>query len=288
MTRILVTGATGTNGRQIAARLLQGGFEVRAGVRRPDQASDLKARGAELVEFDYDRPETVTAAFQGVERAFLLTPFAEHFEEYVRLAVDAARAAGVTFLVRLSALGANPNSPMRLSAQHGRADRLVMESGIPACVLMPSFFMDNLVNFHGMSIKAMHTWYGASGSGRVSAVSSADISEVAAAILADPNGHAGQRYVLTGPEAISDADLAGRLSQALGRTVAYADLAPDQLKAGAMAQGTPEWQADDLVALEKVKAAGWAAAVSPAVERILGRPAEVWDAFLERNRARLM
>jgi len=284
--KILVTGATGTIGSQVAAALLDAKASVRVGLRDPDKGAALRARGAEVVRFDFEDETTFEGAFDGVERVFLLTPFVEAFVPVVERAAKAAKAAGVKFIARMSALGADPDADEGLSKQHGQAESAVKATGVDWTVLRPTFFQDNVLNYQGAAV-ADGSFFGASGSGRTAYVSSRDVGEVAANVLLDPSAHAGQTYTLTGPVAVSDTEVAEALSKVAARDIHYVDLPSEQLLQGQLSAGTPRWMAEHLVALEGVKAAGWAAQPSPAVQDVLGRPAEPLAAFLERHASRL-
>jgi uncharacterized protein YbjT (DUF2867 family) len=286
---ILITGATGTIGHQLTQALLERrpeGVEIRIGLRNPDKGTALVEKGAKVVPFDFEDEASVHAAFEGVDRAFLLSPFVEEFVPLVERAARAASAAGVEFVVRMSALGADPEAEEGLSRAHGLAEKAVRDHLSAWTVLRPTFFQDNVLVYQGDAV-ARGAFYGSSHQGRTAYVSSRDIAEVAATILLDPLAHQGKTYVLTGPEPISDEDVARGLSKVAGRQIHYVDLSEGQLLEGQLSAGTPRWMAEHLVALEGVKAAGWAAEVSPAVEQILRRPAEPFSAFVERHGARL-
>jgi uncharacterized protein YbjT (DUF2867 family) len=285
MTKILVTGATGTIGKQVVRALRERGLAVRAGARTPESLQDLKALGADTVRIDWDDSASLTAAFAGVDRVFLLTPFVEDDLPYVKAALAAARAAGVSFILRMSAAGADPDAPAALPRHHGQGENLVKDSGIRWAVIRPNFFQDNFVNFQSGSIKAQGAFYGAGGEGKTAYVSSVDVGASAAAILAEPDKHAGQTYLLTGPEAVSDGEAARLIGAVSGRQVNFVNLASDDLATGIRSQGAPEWQVQALLFLEYVKANGWASAVSPAVQQITGRPPENLRSFLERSKA---
>src|SRR5215472_6728973 len=106
---ILVTGATGTNGRELVKQLAAMGQSVRALVRDPAKASNLKSPSVELIAGEFDRPETIRAALKGVDKAFLLTPVAEHFVSWQKTFIEAARQENVKHLVKFSGMGAGPN-----------------------------------------------------------------------------------------------------------------------------------------------------------------------------------
>lgn len=284
MSKILVTGATGTIGRQVTLALAKAGADVRAAVRDPAKAEDLSQAGAELVRLDWDDPASVRAAMTGVERLFLLTPFVEEPSRMVDTALAAAQETGVQHVVRLSAAGADPNSDFALAREHGRNEDAVKNSGIAWTILQPNFFMDNLVNFGAaQSIKAEGRIYGAAGDGKTSFVSAADVGASAASVLQQPAEHAGQTYLLTGAEPVSNPELAQLLGDRLGRELIYVDMAPEQQRSALEEQGTPSWMVDAFVGLENVKRSGWAAGISPAVQQLVGRPPETLRDYVERN-----
>lgn len=287
MTKILVTGATGTIGKQVVRALRERGLAVRAGARTPEKLQDLAALGAETVRIDWSDPASLKAAFAGVERVFLLTPFVEDDLPLVKAGIAAAKEAGVSFILRMSAAGADPNAQAALPRHHGQGEELVKQSGLRWAVIQPNFFQDNFVNYQGGTIKAQGAFYGAGGAGKTAYVSSGDIGASAAAILAEPDRHASQTYLLTGPEALSDGEVAGLISDLLGREVKFVNLEPEAFGGALRGQGTPEWQVQALLYLENVKANGWASAVSPAVEQITGRAPENIRSYLERNKAAL-
>lgn len=284
MTKILVTGATGTIGSRVAEALRKEGLSVRVGVRTPSKAQDLTARGLEVVTLDFERPETVAAAVQGVDRIFLLTPFIEHFLGQVEAVVNAAQAAGVKFILRMSAYGAHPDSHDGISREHGQSEDRVKKSGLGWAILQPTFFQDNFINYQGQSIVGTGAFYGASAGQKTAYIASEDIAATAAAILRSPDAHQGKTYVLTGPSAHTDAEIASMLSEVLGRPVNYVDLTPDQFKGGLLQQGAPAWMAEHMVKLEGHKSRGEAAATSPSVKTVTGRDPESLRSFLTRRR----
>lgn len=284
--KTLVTGATGTIGSQVARTLLQRGVDVRVGLRDPAKGDALAKAGAEVVRLDFDDPSSLTAAFAGVDRLFLLTPFVETFLPQVEAAVAAASDADVSFILRLSALGADPKSDDGLSGQHGKAEEVVKDSGADWAVVRPTFFADNVLKYQGGAV-AQGAFYGASHGGKVAYVSSRDIAEASAAILTDPTAHASKTYTLTGPTPVTDEEVAAQLSAISGRAIAYVDLSAEQLLQGQIDAGTPPWMAEHLVTLEGVKSAGWAANPTDDLPKLLGREPEAPAAFLQRHATQL-
>ena len=287
MSKILVTGATGTIGQRVAEGLLDAGASLRIGARSPEKAAAYAARGAEVVTLDFDRPETLKPAMEGAPTVFLLTPFVEDFVPYIRAAIAAAKEVGVQHIVRLSVVGADPNGlgPGRM---HGVADQLLKDSGIAHTLLLPTFFQDNFYNYSIGSIKAQSVFYGAAGDQRISYVSAQDIADVACKILLAPASHVGKGYVLTGEEALTENEAAAALTEILGREIRYVNLTPEQYAEGMRAQQMPAWIVKEMGELEQIKANGWAAGIAPDVAQILGRPARKLRDYLAENKARFL
>lgn len=290
MTQLLVTGATGKVGSQTLQHLLERGTApscLRAGVRDPAKAQSLAEAGVEVVRYDHDEPDTLAAAFDGVDRAFVLVPFVPDFAKLGAQAIEAARAAGAKHIVKLSAAGADARSDFWLAKNHGQSDEDVANSGLGYTILRPTFFQDNVLTFSADSLKSQRTFYGASGDQPVAYISSRDIAAVAAEVLLHPEVHAGMTHDLTGGEALKNSELAALLGQVIGEPVTYTDLSLDQYADGARRNGTPELFVEAFTGLENMKAQGWAAAVSPHVQQVLGRAPETYAAFLKRNATRL-
>src|SRR5205085_676762 len=127
---ILVTGGTGTTGKEIIGELHKlGAAGVRALVRDAGRASFIREAGFETVEGDFDRPETLDAALAGVERALLLTPPSPKTFEFQRDFIEASKRAGVRRVVKFSAFGADASAPEGFGKWHGQAEDYLRESG---------------------------------------------------------------------------------------------------------------------------------------------------------------
>src|SRR3954463_15036344 len=217
---ILITGATGTVGREVIGELQRmGAGRVRALVRDPARASFIREAGFETVEGDFDKPETLDAALEGVERALLLTPPSPHTVAQQGAFIEAARRASVRRVVKLSALGADATAPEGFGKWHGQAEELLKSSGLGWTILRPNFFMQNLLG-QAQTIATQGAIYQPGGDARASLIDARDIATVAARTLTD-EGHEGKTYTLTGPVAVSYADAAARLSDATGKSISY-------------------------------------------------------------------
>ena len=274
---ILVIGATGKIGKDVVTGLRAKGEQVRAMVRHTEQAPAAPEPGVEHVTGSLENQASVIAALQGIEKAFLLSSEEAGMPDLHGSFAAAAKDAGVRHLVRLSILPANPDAPIPLAKWHGEADRSVMEAGVPYTILRPSYFMQN--NLGGAAtIVSDGTIYSGMGEGKVGHIDTRDIAEVAVAVLTS-QGHEGESYVLTGPEVLSMAEVAARLSAALGKTIEYVNLPPDEIKARMVSTGMPDWRADVWVKLAGMISLGIANKVTPAVKDVLGREPRSIDQF---------
>ena len=281
---ILLTGATGTTGREVVKELKAAGAAgVRVLARDHSRAAFAAEAGFETVAGDFERPETLGPALAGVERALLLTPPSPHTFELQRGFVEAAKRAGVRHVVKLSVYGADPSEPEGFLKWHGQAEEALEASGLAYTMLQPNFFMQNLLG-QAAQIAGQGAIYQATGDGRASMIDARDIAAVAARALTE-GGHEGLSYVLTGPEALSYQDAAETLSNVLGREVKYVPLTPEQFREAAGAQGLPGWLLDALERLNELFASGRAANVSGDVRRVTGNGARTFEQFARDHAA---
>lgn len=245
MPMILVTGATGSNGTEIVKRLAARNVQVRAMVRDRDRASNLAIPNVEVIEADFDRPETLQSALTGVKRAFLLTNSSENAQAQQIAFIDAARQSGVEHIVKLSQFKADANSPGRFLRYHAAVEAALQASEIAYTFLRPNLFMQGLLNFRS-TIANQNAFYAAAGGAKVSVVDVRDIAEVAVAALTEA-GHEGKIYDLTGSQSLTHGEMAKYLSTALGREIAFVDVSPEAMHDALLGVGFPLWQADGLI-----------------------------------------
>ncbi len=274
----LVIGATGRIGGDLVKALAARGEEVRALVRSSEKAATVQGHGVEAVVGDLERHETLEAALQGVDKAFLISGDSNRIAELHGNFVDTAKRAGVGHIVSMSILVAMmPDSPLALSKWHREADRHLIDSGIPYTLLRPAYFMQNVL-MSTASIASDGILYGAMGDGKVGVIDARDIAEVAATVLTSGD-HEGQSYVLTGPEVLSMADIAAKLSATLSKDVKYVNASPDDAKAGMVAMGMSDVIADAWVQLAQMVSMGAADMVTPTVKEITGVEPRSFDQF---------
>lgn len=266
---ILVTGATGTIGSSTVKSLKAKGARFKVGTRSPDK---LKGQGVETALFDWDKPETFGPALQGVEKVFLLTPVSEKQVEYTQALVNAAKKAGVKHIVKLSVMGADAEPGISLGRLHRDSEKAIKDSGIAWTMLRPTFFMDNFVNYYGADPKKDSTIYAPHGQGKAVWVDARDVGEVAGAVLTSP-GHENKVYDLTGPEALSDAEVLSILGQALGRKYTYVDVPDEAARKSMQDMQMPAWLVEGFMGLNALIKNNWAATPATGVKDVLGRPA---------------
>jgi uncharacterized protein YbjT (DUF2867 family) len=217
---------------------------------------------------DFDDADSLAAAVAGVGRAYLVTPSSEQAEaQQVRFA-ELAAAAGVEQVVVLSQLAADEASPVRFLRWHAVVERRIRELGIGFTFLRPNLYFQGVLAF-APSIAAEGRFFAPIGDARVSAVDVRDIAAVAAVALTRP-GHAGRTYTITGPAAITHAEIAAALSAALGRQITFVD-APPEVFAESLRGVLPPWQVDGLLEDYAHYARGEAAAVHPTVVEVTGQ-----------------
>lgn len=266
---ILVTGATGNIGTEVVKRLSDVGANVRVAVRQTD-VDAIKSAKVEPVEFDFNRPKTIGAAFKGVEKLFLLTPFVSNMVEMGTNLVEMAKRAGVKYIVRLSAMGADIEPGITLGRWHREVEKSIEGSGIPYTILRPNGFMQNYANFMGQIIKTQSAFYLPLGDSKTSFVHTRDIAAVAVETLTK-SGHEGKAYNITGPESLSNYQIAEILSKVAGRKINYVNVSDDDARKGMQGGGMPDWMVDALMELYTIQRAGYASDVSPVVERVTGK-----------------
>ncbi|GAB3899469.1 SDR family oxidoreductase [Larkinella knui] len=267
---ILITGATGTIGSELATQLAAQGVSFRALVRSLENTQTLAALdGAELVVGDLSDADSLRRALDGIDRAFLLTNSSEQAENLQATFVEMAQRAGVKHLVKLSQFAADLDSPVRFLRYHAAVEQKIRESGLAYTFLRPNLFMQGLFGFRDPIVK-QGKFFATAGDAKISLVDSRDIAAVAAEALTAP-GHEGKNYDLTGPEAITHQQMAAYLSEGLGKPVFYINVSDADLRQALRSVGFPEWQADGLIEDYAHYARGEASAVSSAIQDVTGK-----------------
>lgn len=276
---ILFTGATGTVGFEVAKLLDQQGVSAKALVRSPEAAEKLAGLSHIIpVMGDLDDAASVAAALAGVETAFLLTKSSERAESQQLGFVAAAKAAGVRHIVKFSQVHADVASPVRFLRYHAVVEAAIKASGMAYTFLRANLFMQEMLAFRE-PIRQQGRIFAPIGEAPVSLVDVRDLAEVAVAALTGA-GHDNKSYDLTGPEALSHAELADQIGRAIGRRIEHVQLAPEQMRQIMLSYQFPEWQTDGLIEDYAHYDRGEAAGISGDVERVTGKKARSFEVFL--------
>jgi uncharacterized protein YbjT (DUF2867 family) len=278
--KILIMGGTGTVGSVLLEKLAATDAKVRALVRSQGKAERIKASGIEAVIGDLGKPETLPAALNGVEKVFLLTSPTERQAELEGNVIAAAKNAGVSHIVKLSAIGAGPDAPP-LIRDHYLIEQEIERAGIPHTHLRPNGFMQNIL-MTAPTIKEKGLFYGPLGEAKVSYVDARDIAAVAAAVLTG-DGHQGKAYEITGPQSLSNKEVAQEFSSVLGKDVQYIDLPLEAMRSSMLGSGLSAWLTDRLIGLYEFYRDGRAAAVSHVVREVTGQEPITFRQFVREH-----
>jgi len=275
---VLVTGATGTTGSQLAARFAdRDGLTVRAFVRDPDKAAGLGEAGVELVTGTFEDADSVRTAAAGIDTMVLITAPNPDADDQAGAAIEAAKAVGVRKIVRLSAIKAAVDGPTDNTRLHGQTDAAIIGSGLTYVILRPHYFMQNLF-MSADSIAGEGKFYLGMGDGRLGMIDARDIVDCAEqAVLSDAFD---DRIIdLTGPESIDFSAAAATLSAALGRPVDYVAVPPEAVEEAIREMGLGDWVAGVLRDYSRAYSENWGDFTTGEVARMTGHPARSFADF---------
>ena len=270
---IVITGATGQLGRLVLAQLLERGVpaaQIVAAVRNPAKAADLAARGVQVREADYNRPETLAAAFAGADRVLLISSseIGQRLSQH-RAVVQAAKQAGVGQLVYTSLLHAD-RSPLALAAEHRATEALIAESGVLHTFLRNGWYTENYLA--SLQAALQHgAFIGSAGQGRIASATRADYAAAAAAALVQPVA-ASRVLELAGDSSYTLAELVDELNRQAGSSVRYQDLPQADFAAALVGAGLPQGFADLLADSDVGASQGGLFDDSRQLSALIGRP----------------
>lgn len=276
---ILVVGGTGTIGSEVVRLLKAENAPFRTLVRDPAKAEGLEAQGVETVSGDLRQPETLPEALTGIEKVFVVTPLVPDQVQMRGNLIAAAKAAGVKHVVMSTGIGAAPDAAVQIGRWHGENQKQLQDSGMAWTFVQPGFFMQNLL-MYAAAIREKGAFYMPLGEGKVSWIDARDIAAVAAKALTEP-GHESQAYPVTGPDALSGAELGTILTEMMGHTVSYVPISLEQAKQAMTGMGMPDALADAMNELYALAPAGHLAGVLDTVEQVTGRPARSFRQFAQ-------
>ena len=286
---IVITGASGQLGRLTAELILDRvpASEVILTTRRPEALSDLAERGAIVRSADFDRPETLAKAFAGGQRLLLISAddlgrrAAQH-----RSAIEAAREAGVHHVAYTSYLNPVEENPAVITPSHRDTEKALRESDLAWTSLRHAFYAEYQVPAGAQAI-AMGRLVHNSGVGRIAYVSREDCAAAAAAVLTT-EGHEDEAYDITGPESLSQRDVAALLSEVSGRPVEAVAVDDEAFIQGLTASGMPEPVAREFASYGRAIREGYLGEASGAVESLTGRAPRSLREVFEAHRDELL
>ena len=279
---ILLTGATGTTGQETVRQLLEKGVPFRVMTRDIARAKKILGPDLDYVVGDFAAPETLATAFDGITRLSLLCAIAEKMVSLELNAVAAAKRAGITHIVKMSAIGSAPDAPTMIRRWHGEIEQRIEREGFAYTNLWPNAFMQNFRRFAAF-IKNDGVFYAAIGESRVALVDVVDVAAVTVAALIE-DGHEEQTYEITGPRAYSYRECAEILSRALSRTVRFESVSMAASHKALVSAGLPPALADALIEIDQMFIDGFGAPVTDVVDRVVGRPPRSFEAFARDNK----
>jgi uncharacterized protein YbjT (DUF2867 family) len=279
---ILITGASGTVGRTVLDEMRKSGRTFRAMYRGEEDARKAPG-GVTAVVGDFADRESLRRALDGVETLFLVCSPIPQLVELESNMIDVSREKGVKHLVLNSALGAGDYTKSFPSWHRVVEDKL-KASGLAYTILRPNGFMQNIVVYNAPSIRAEGAFYAAMGSAKTSVVDVRDVGAAAANALNQPGKHAGKIYELNGPEAVSNDEIAARISRTTGRQVKYVDIPAAAQRKAMLDAGMPAWQVNALLELQEYYVSGKGAGPSDTLASLLGHAPRSLDPFLEENK----
>jgi uncharacterized protein YbjT (DUF2867 family) len=270
---ILVTTA-GQVGSEAARLLTQRQVPVRVLVRDPAKGKALADAGAEIAVGDLDVPESIDEAMSGVTAVVLVSPAVPAQELNV---IASAARSDVEHVVKATSK-ASTDSPIARRRGQAEIEAGIAASGLPNTLLRSNAYMQNTLMLAPVIAKTS-SFGSSAGKGLVGMVDARDVGAVAAKIAASSAPHVGKTYWLSGPELISNYDVADVLSRLLARTITYRELSFDENKNAMVSAGLPEAIAEQNAQAFSLTAEGDAEWVSDDVQAILGRRARSYDQF---------
>jgi NAD(P)H dehydrogenase (quinone) len=265
---IVVSAATGQLGRLVVRHLLARvpATDVAVAVRNPGRAADLAARGVAVRHGDYDRPDTLRAAFDGADRLlFISGTLVEGRAAQHRDVITAAREAGVGRIAYTSGLGADVVDEGILG-EHQATERAVQDSGIPYTLLRHPIYSDFFINADLRTAIDAGELTSSTGTWGLNTATRADLAEAAAVVMTD-EGHVGRAYDFTG-RLWTYPQLADALALIGGRAVTYREVPEDDGIVG-------------MLGLGPIIRSGGFEVQTPDLERVLGRPASSLEDAVE-------
>lgn len=274
--KILIIGATGRVGVELVRLLIEKGEAVRAATRNLTKASASMPRFTEIIEFDFDRPDTFTPALKGIDKVFLIArPGDNHSDKVAIPFIDKAKKEGVRLIVNLTAMGVEQDDSFALRL----IEKYIEASGIAFVHLRPNWFMQNF-NSGSMLADILSTGglHLPASDAKLSFIDIRDIAAVGLAALTDPR-HIGSALTLTGGEALDHYEVVNILSRTAGKTIAYIPLSEEVACAALENAGVAAELIERWTKFYRLVRQGQCKSVTHHVESVLGRPTITFEQY---------
>jgi len=274
---ILVTGASGTIGRELVSLLHENDALFCTMVRDPaaSQLANIARPG------DFGDGESLRSAFAGITRLFLLCGAQPDMDALEINAIEAARESGIERIVKISVPNASEQGSAQLQRLHGRSEAALRASGMDWTILRPNAFMQNLYGqtqgFDGSQVCRLPL-----GEAKYCFVDARDIAATALMALTVPD-HAGQVYDVTGSQALSYYAAAKIVSEATGKNFRFVNITPEECRENMLAVGIDAWFVNEILEWFALFRSGEVGGVNNSVERITGRLPRRLSDFVRAN-----
>ena len=274
---ILVLGATGNTGSEVVRQLKLKGANFGVMIRKAKSAETMGLKAEQVREGDFSDVESMKNAMKGVKCIYVSMPIHQDNELWVANVIEAAQAANVEHVVKLSGMGAKIDAGSEIIRTHVVTDNLLKASNLQWTIIQPNSFFQNLYGSLE-TINSMSQFFLPLADAKQSVV---DIRDVAAVVVESltGDGHHGQTYLLSGPEALTFAEQAAVLSQATGKNIEYVAISEDAFASAIKEAGMDEWFANALAEIMAWFATGAYTEVTDTVERVTGKPARTFSDF---------
>jgi uncharacterized protein YbjT (DUF2867 family) len=277
----LITGATGNVGALVVKRLIDRGERPRVFVRDPQKALARYQDHVEIFVGDLENPKTLQPSLEGTD-ALLLVTAGSTLAAQDKTAAKAAMDAGVARLVKLSSYDAREQN-CGTGVWHAQGESAIRASGIPCAFVQPSGFMSNAL-FWASSIRSNGVFSSSTGNGKVSFVHPDDIADVVMEALLS-EAYLGQSLPITGPEALSYAEMAAKIGNVIGKPIRFQSISEEEVRNQQLSWGVAPPLIEAHLSIFRAIREDRLTTVTNTVERVLGRRPLTFDQWAKENAA---
>lgn len=281
MNTILITGATGTNGKALIKELTKRDAKFKIASRNPDTAKSLIKSDQEFVYFDFEDLASYESAVSNVDTVFLLAPPLDpNAGKKLVPFIDFLREKGIKRVLYLSGIAAEKMNG--ILDFHPQLEKKLHDENFDYTIIRAAFFAQNFKNYEAENILDRGTTYMPAGDGKAAFVDVEDIAEANAIILTQP-GHEQKTYEFTGPTSLAFSEVATMLTEVIGKNIFYPNPSPEEFKATIVNSGAPEFIADYMNGVYSPVANNEVNYVSNDLQQIINRPPTPLKTVLERD-----